>query len=135
MGIPMRVCSATRDRYFSVELISGCMFLQTMVKHFFAVTRNADVDTLGTLSETTPISQAKPESTPTPTTTPTPSPKEDQNEDKTEISFVLNTNTKKFHLPHCASLKRMSEKNRKETGLTRDEIISQGYSPCGNCKP
>ena len=101
----------------------------------YTVTRNADVDTLGTLSETTPISQAKPESTPTPTTTPTPSPKEDQNEDKTEISFVLNTNTKKFHLPHCASLKRMSEKNRKETGLTRDEIISQGYSPCGNCKP
>ena len=49
--------------------------------------------------------------------------------------YVLNMNTKKFHYPTCGSVNQMSQKNRKDVHLTRDEIVSQGYSPCGNCKP
>lgn len=55
----------------------------------------------------------------------------------TEItaSYVCNTNTKKFHYPSCPSVMQMSEKNRMYTELGRDELIAQGFQPCGNCKP
>lgn len=51
------------------------------------------------------------------------------------VTYVLNTNTKKFHHPNCRSVSQMSQKNRSDTTLSRDKIIAQGYSPCGNCKP
>ena len=50
-------------------------------------------------------------------------------------TYVLNTNTKKFHYPTCSSVSRMSEKNKQTVSESRDDIISQGYSPCGNCNP
>ena len=49
-------------------------------------------------------------------------------------SYVLNTNTKKFHRPSCSSVKRMSPSNKKYAS-SRSSIISQGYSPCKVCKP
>jgi DNA-entry nuclease len=56
-------------------------------------------------------------------------------ESKPEVSqttYVLNTSSKKFHKLTCRSL---PTNNRQDTNLSRDEIISLGYSPCGNCKP
>lgn len=50
-------------------------------------------------------------------------------------TYVLNTNTKKFHYPTCSSVSCMSEKNKQTVSESRDDIISQGYSPCGNCNP
>ena len=61
--------------------------------------------------------------------------KEAQNEQKTESSYVLNTNTKKFHLPSCSSLNQMNESNKGEFMGTRDELIQQGYEPCKRCHP
>lgn len=55
--------------------------------------------------------------------------------DETESCYILNINTKKFHYPSCSSVGKMKEKNKEETDLSREELISQGYSPCGNCKP
>lgn len=52
-----------------------------------------------------------------------------------EILYVCNTNTKKFHYPSCDSVNQMNESNRMNTNLTRDELIAQGYQPCGNCHP
>ena len=49
--------------------------------------------------------------------------------------YILNTNTKKFHYPTCSSVSQMSKKNKKAVTASRDEIIADGYSPCGNCKP
>lgn len=49
--------------------------------------------------------------------------------------YILNTNTEKFHYPDCHSVDDMKEKNKQETNLTREELIEQGYSPCGNCNP
>lgn len=49
--------------------------------------------------------------------------------------YILNTNTKKFHYPTCNSVSQMAEKNKKAVTASRDEIIADGYSPCGNCKP
>ncbi len=50
-------------------------------------------------------------------------------------SYVINTNTGKFHIPSCESVKQMKEKNRKDVTTTRDEVISMGYDPCKNCNP
>lgn len=50
-------------------------------------------------------------------------------------TYILNTNTRKFHYPYCDSVKQMKDKNKKEVFLTREEIIAQGYVPCKNCNP
>ncbi len=50
-------------------------------------------------------------------------------------TYVLNTNTMKFHLPGCSAAAKISESNRQEFTGTRDELIAQGYSPCGICHP
>ena len=48
-------------------------------------------------------------------------------------TFILNTNTKKYHLPTCNSVKNMKEKNKKEVKDTRENLEKQGYEPCKNC--
>ena len=53
----------------------------------------------------------------------------------TEMHYVLNTGTRKFHLPDCASVSSMKEENRQDYTGTRDDLIAQGYTPCGSCKP
>lgn len=52
-----------------------------------------------------------------------------------EITYILNTNTKKFHYPSCSSVSQMKESNKKEFTGGREDVISQGYEPCGRCKP
>lgn len=52
-----------------------------------------------------------------------------------EITYVCNTNTMKFHYPSCNSVNQMNESNRMNTNLGREELIAQGYAPCGNCHP
>lgn len=61
----------------------------------------------------------------------------DKNNTVTEkkITYVCNTNTKKFHLSSCSSVKLMSDKNKKTITTTRTALIKDGYSPCGNCHP
>ena len=50
-------------------------------------------------------------------------------------TYILNTNTKKFHKPDCYSVKQMSEKNKKKYKGSRKSLINEGYSPCKNCNP
>ncbi|MBR6772240.1 MAG: DNA/RNA non-specific endonuclease [Clostridia bacterium] len=52
-----------------------------------------------------------------------------------DADYVLNTNSKKFHLPSCGSVSDMNPNNRENFKGNRDELISAGYSPCGSCKP
>lgn len=49
--------------------------------------------------------------------------------------YILNTSTKKIHLPDCRSAAAISPENRKEYTGTIDELLAMGYSPCGNCHP
>ena len=49
--------------------------------------------------------------------------------------YVLNTSSKKFHLPGCSSVKNIADGNRSDYDGTRQELIDQGYQPCGVCKP
>ena len=56
-------------------------------------------------------------------------------EDGTTITYVLNTNTKKFHDPDCYSVEQMKDKNKLVEETTREALIERGYDPCGNCNP
>ena len=67
---------------------------------------------------------------------PTTSEEENTNTNNTgSTKYVLNTNTKKFHYPSCGSAGRIAAKNYAESKQSRDSLIAQGYSPCGNCDP
>lgn len=52
-----------------------------------------------------------------------------------EPTYILNTNTHKFHYPWCSSVSDMKEKNKREFFGTREEAIAEGYEPCKRCKP
>ena len=50
-------------------------------------------------------------------------------------SYVLNTNSHKFHLPSCSSVDTIRPKNRKDVNESREQIIREGYAPCKRCNP
>ena len=50
-------------------------------------------------------------------------------------TYILNTNTKKFHKESCNSAKSMDTSNKKTYTGSRQEIIDMGYEACGVCKP
>ena len=58
-----------------------------------------------------------------------------ESEQAVEQEYVLNTGTRKFHDPSCDSVQQMKSRNRDYFTGTRDELISQGYEPCGSRKP
>lgn len=49
--------------------------------------------------------------------------------------YVLNTKSMKFHRPTCSSVDDIADDNKQEATATRDELISEGYSPCKQCNP
>lgn len=49
--------------------------------------------------------------------------------------YVLNKNTKRFHIPTCPSVGDMSEKNKDFFAGDRETLVEQGYISCGRCKP
>ena len=60
---------------------------------------------------------------------------ESSEQNSAEGEYILNTNTKKFHLPDCSSVTDMDEDNREEFSGSREELIDMGYEPCGRCNP
>lgn len=58
-----------------------------------------------------------------------------QQPDTVAATYILNTNSLKFHRPDCSSASQISDANREEYTGTREELIEQGYTPCGYCKP
>lgn len=58
-------------------------------------------------------------------------------EDASEASeeYILNTGSRKFHLPTCTSVETMKEENKEIFQGSRDDLIAEGYEPCKNCNP
>ncbi len=52
-----------------------------------------------------------------------------------EISYIINLSSRRFHIPSCASAADIAQSNRMEYSGGRQELIDQGYVPCGRCKP
>ena len=55
--------------------------------------------------------------------------------DTSTATYILNTNSKKIHKPDCSNALDIKEKNKEETNKTKDQLIKDGYSTCGLCKP
>ena len=51
------------------------------------------------------------------------------------VNYIGNKNTKKLHYPSCHSVKQMKDSNKEYLTCTREQALSRGYSPCGNCDP
>lgn len=54
------------------------------------------------------------------------------------IILVLNTSSKKIHMPDCSYVNRMSDKNKEmietdDIALTVAELAEQGYTTCSTC--
>lgn len=56
-------------------------------------------------------------------------------ETSTELTYVLNTKTNKFHLPSCSSTDTIKTENRQEFTGNREKLIEMGYEPCKRCSP
>lgn len=52
-----------------------------------------------------------------------------------EATYILNTNSKKFHLKDCSGAPAETSANYKLTDKTREELLAEGYSACGICNP
>ena len=48
-------------------------------------------------------------------------------------TYVLNLNTKVFHLPSCSCVQKMSEKNTQILSTTHKDLIKKGFHACGYC--
>ncbi len=90
-------------------------------------------------STTEVIPEPTVEAIPEPAKEPIPEPKEPAISQVTEHpqdkTYILNTNTKKFHYPSCSSVRQMKESNKREYSGNMDDVISLGYSPCKKCHP
>ncbi len=69
----------------------------------------------------------------------TPEQTPDGGEDDTvtpgEGTYVLNVSSMKFHDPDCSGVATMKEENKQIYNGSRQDLIDEGYSPCGTCKP
>lgn len=50
-------------------------------------------------------------------------------------TYVLNTNTKKFHYPTCSSVETIKANNRSDYSGDRESLVQKGYSACKRCNP
>ncbi len=91
----------------------------------FTVSRNANVDTFGGIGNNSTGNGGNSGGNTTPDTTP----------DTPSQSYTLNKKSMKFHYPDCEWALKISNKNRKDYEGSRDDLIAEGYTPCGSCNP
>ncbi len=56
-------------------------------------------------------------------------------EGEAAFTYVLNTRSGKFHDPGCSGAADIKEENRQTYTGSREDLLAQGYSPCGQCQP
>ena len=56
-------------------------------------------------------------------------------DDEEPRNWVLNVSSKRIHFPGCTNIADIAEKNKKEVFCTLQELLDQGYTFCGACKP
>ena len=101
----------------------------------FSVSRNWNANVFGDVgnNSTQPPAETEPEATePAETTPPATEPPADETEG---MDYVLNTNSMKFHDPNCEWAQKINDRNRADYTGSREDLIAQGYSPCGGCNP
>ena len=54
---------------------------------------------------------------------------------KTQVSYILNTESKKFHLPTCGQGKNINQEHMEYYSGYHWTLIAAGYSAAGYCAP
>lgn len=113
-------------------------------------TKNAEADTLSqpgsydkiptdnvntTIPETSTSEDTTPPETIPTDTAPEVTPEPEPEPEPVGTTYIVNTNSGKFHRVSCSSVGTMSEANKWEYTGTREELIAQGYEPCKRCNP
>ena len=55
--------------------------------------------------------------------------------DAAAVTYILNTTTGKFHRPDCSAAQKLSDDKKETYTGTRESLLTDGYEPCGICKP
>ena len=58
-----------------------------------------------------------------------------EQEARIRAAYIVNINTDKFHYPDCSSVEDIREYNKLYFWGSRKELLLQGFSPCGRCRP
>ena len=95
----------------------------------WAESSGTDQSTTASVAVETPAPQLKSD------TTVQTSPESSAPQEFRLTTYVLNTNTMKFHYPTCSSVDDMKEKNKQIYTGSREEVINMGYAPCKRCNP
>ena len=56
-------------------------------------------------------------------------------DDGEDHTYILNTNTKKFHDPDCSGAADIKPDNKETYTGSRQALLEDGYEPCGSCDP
>ena len=59
----------------------------------------------------------------------------DTSDSDVERTYILNTNSMRFHYPSCDSVRETSKRNKVTYTGKRSKLIAEGYTPCGSCEP
>lgn len=59
----------------------------------------------------------------------------DRDAETGEVTYVLNTNTMRFHRPDCSCVQDIRDGNRQDSSAGREELIAAGYRACKVCNP
>ena len=101
-----------------------------------ALAPTTEATTEATIDPTTaPTEEPATEATTEPTTAPTKNPATEAPTEPKGTTYILNTNSKKFHYTTCSSVDTIKETNKKVFTGTKSELLAMGYEPCGRCKP
>jgi len=99
---------------------------------FVAIETTAET-VIATETETAPVETS--ETVAQETTAPTTTPAETAEETQHQTTYILNTNSMKFHYPSCGSADDIKDSNKSTFTGTRDDLLARGYDPCGRCHP
>lgn len=58
-----------------------------------------------------------------------------ENVNPNQKTYVLNTNSKKIHLPSCKSIDDIKPKNKEISTESKKDLINKGYTGCKQCNP
>jgi DNA-entry nuclease len=59
----------------------------------------------------------------------------DDGTESVAMDYIINKRNGKFHHVYCSGVASMSESNKLPVFATREELVEQGYTPCGSCNP
>ena len=120
----------------TIEKLGGIPVFRTDEMGTIVATSDGSEISFRTLGKSDTGNAAQPEATHKTDTAASPGYDEGSVSEGLDISdgYILNTNSKKIHLPDCSAVDNMSDSNKAYTD-DYDQAISEGYTPCKICNP